>query len=180
MFKKIAIATATAALFGIGQAAWAGATASQTLTVNASVATNCRVTTGPGTVTPSYDPTTPGGSPAVNFTPTIVFRCTKGTSSVSVSATLGAHAASTQRQLSLSGGAGGPFLTYQLYQPGAGTPTACAYTTIYNSGVSDYTVGAVFTTSTTDVTVNLCGQIDAGQDAATGTYSDLVSVVVNY
>src|SRR3954465_11869223 len=122
MFKKIAIASATAALFGIGQGAWAGATGAQVLTVNASVATNCRVTTGPGTSTPSYDPTTPGGSPVVNFTPTIVFRCTKNTSTVAVSADLGAHNSSGQRRLALGAAAGGPFLNYQLYQPDTGAP----------------------------------------------------------
>ena len=55
MFKKIAIATATAALFSIGQSATAGQT-SNTLNVTANVAANCLVTTAPVDYSGSYDP----------------------------------------------------------------------------------------------------------------------------
>jgi len=118
----------------------------------------------------------------VNFTPTIVFRCTKNTSTVSVSADLGAHNSSGQRRLALGAAAGGPFLNYQLYQPDTGAPGTCsAYSTVYVPTTAEYAVGsAAFATSQTDVTVNLCGQIAANQDAAVGTYNDLVNVVVNY
>ena len=179
MFKKIAIASASVALFGIGQGAWAGATAASPFNVTASVTKTCSVTAAPANQTPAYDPV---AATAVDFTPTITFKCTKGSTGVYVSADLGLQPTGTQRRL-YDGTS--TYLNYQIYQPTA-TPTTCAYTTIYDStaasNAGDYAVGAAnFATSATGVVVNLCGRIAAGQDAtATSTYSDTVNVTVYY
>jgi hypothetical protein len=183
MFKKIAIVSATAALFGIGQGAWAGSTSASAFTVTASVNQTCAITTGPGNQTPTYDPV---AGTAVDFTPTILFKCTKNSASVYVSPNLSTNASGTQRRLS-DGGGTPTYLNYNLFQPSSSTtPTTCAYSTIYDpsqgSHAGDYALAAAnFTNSGTSVTVNLCGRIAAGQEASVGsTYTDSVVVTVWY
>jgi len=180
MFKKAAVAVAAATLAGLGQPAWAGSTGASPFTVTASVTQTCTVTTAPSNQTPAYDPV--AGS-AVDFTPTIAFKCTKDSTGIFVSADLGGNASGTQRRLS-NGGSPAAYLNYQLYKPGA-TPTTCAYTTIYDStaggNAGDYAVvQSNFSSSSTAVTVNLCGRIAGGQDASPGSYADTVNVTVIY
>ena len=180
MFKKIAITSAAAALFGIGQGAWAGATTASPFTVTASVTKSCTVTTAPSAQTPAYDPV---AGTQVDFGPTIAFKCTKASTGIYVSADLGLHATGTQRKLSN----GTTTLNYNLYQPVDNvTPGTCAYTTIYDSSAAahagDYSLASSnFTSSSTPVTVNICGRIAASQDADFGTsYTDTINVVVYY
>src|SRR5437868_15245675 len=67
MFKKIAIASAAAALFSIGQSATAGQT-TNSMTVTATVNANCVVTTGPGAISGTYDPVTANAVSNLDFT----------------------------------------------------------------------------------------------------------------
>jgi spore coat protein U-like protein len=183
MFKKIAIASAAAALFGIGQSATAGQT-SNTMNVTANVNANCVVTTAPSDFTGAYDPvgtnaTTPAGD--LTFTQSIVFKCTKSSSGVTTGITNGANF-SSGRRLADTGAAN--FLNYDLYQPAAvGAGASCAYSQAYSTaGAGLFAVtGANFTTSTTAVTVKICGKIPGAQDVpATGAYTDAVTVNVNF
>ena len=182
MFKKIAIASAVAALFSIGQSAWAGST-TNTMNVTATVTANCAVTTAPSDYTGTYDPvganaTTPTGD--VPFTQSVVFKCTRNSSGVTVGITQGANYSSGRR---LRVGVTSDYLNYDLYQPGAvGSGASCAYTQVFDTTGSGLfaVVGSNFTTAATNVTVKICGKIPGAQDATTGSYTDAVVVNVNY
>ena len=180
MFKKIAIASATAALFSVGQSASAGQVTSP-LSVTATVSANCAITTAPSNFSGAYDPVSANAATDLLFTPSIVFKCTKSSGSVNVGVTLGAN--STGPGLRRLNDGGTNYLNYNIYQPSAvGGAAACAYTTAYDtSGGGLFGVaGANFTTSSTNVTVKLCGQVPQAQDVPTGTYTDSVTVQVNF
>jgi len=180
MFKKIAIATATAALFSIGQSATAGQT-SNTLNVTANVAANCLVTTAPVDYSGSYDPVSTNAVANLDFGASIAFRCTKSSGGVTSGITNGANY-SSGRRLADTGAAN--FLNYELYQPAAvGGAAACAYTQAYGTaGAGLFAVaGSNFTSASTSVTVKICGRVPGGQDVpATGNYTDAVIVNVNF
>ncbi|HYL88117.1 MAG TPA: spore coat U domain-containing protein [Burkholderiales bacterium] len=183
MFKKIAIASAAAALFGIGQCASAGQT-TNTMNVTATVNANCSVTTAPSDYTGTYDPvsanaTTPAGD--LLFTQAIIFKCTKNSAGVTVGINPGLHN-SSGRRLADTGAVN--FLNYELYQPsGVGGAATCPNTQVYSqAGVGLFAVGSAnFATGGTNVTVNICGKVPGAQDVpATGAYTDAVVVNVNY
>jgi len=183
MFKKIAIASAVAALFSIGQASFATSTTS-TMNVSSTVSNTCSVTTGPSDYTGTYDPVganaaTPAGD--IAFTQSIVFRCTKSASGVTVGITAGANYSGGRR---MRIGATSDYLNYDLYQPdvpGSGGTCTGASTAYSTAGGGLFSVpGTNFTTKSTDVTVKICGKIPGGQDAAVGSYTDQVTVNVNY
>src|SRR5947207_12227817 len=90
MFKKIAIASAAAALFSIGQSASAGQT-TNTMNVTANVNANCVVTTAPSDYTGSYDPVSVNAAANLDFTQSIVFKCTKSSAGVTTGITNGAN-----------------------------------------------------------------------------------------
>ena len=184
MFKKIAIASAAAAaLFIIGQASFATST-TNTMNVSATVSNTCSVTTGPSDYTGTYDPVvanaaTPAGD--IAFTQSIVFRCTKLASGVTVGITNGNNYSSGRR---MQIGASGNYLNYDLYQPdvvGAGGSCTGASQVYSTTGLGLFSVGSSnFSTKGTDVTVKICGKIPGGQDAAVGAFTDAVVVNVNY
>jgi spore coat protein U-like protein len=184
MFKKIAIASAAAALFSIGQSAFAAGQTTNTLNVTATVNKSCLVTTAPVDYSGTYDPVTANAAtPAgdITFTPAVVFKCTKASTGVTVGITQGANF-SGGRRLADTGATN--FLTYDLYQPGAvGSGAACAYSQAYDTtgGGLFAVAGANFSTSATNVTVKVCGKIPGAQDVpATGAYTDAVTVQVNF
>jgi len=181
MFKKIAIASAAAALFSIGQGASAGNT-SNTMNVTANVAANCVVTSAAGLpFSGSYDPVVTNASASLDFTSAIAFKCTKNSSGVTVGIDHGGHY-SSGRRLADTGAAN--FLTYDVTQPAAvGSGASCAYTQSYDTSSSGLfaVTGSNFTNSTTTVTVNICGRVPGGQDVpATGNYTDALTVQVNF
>jgi spore coat protein U-like protein len=182
MFKKIAIASAAAALFSIGQGASAGQT-TNTMNVTATVTNNCLVTTPPTDFTGAYDPVSANASSGadVTFTKSVIFKCTKSASGVSVGITNGANFSTTRR---LRDGVTSNYLNYDLYQPsavgagGCATPSAQVFSTA-GAGLFSVT-GGNFTTGATNVTVEICGNIPKGQDAAAASFTDAVVVNVNY
>ena len=183
MLKKIAIASAAVSLFGIGQGALAGQT-TNTLNVTATVNKSCLVTTAPVDFSGTYDPVsanaaTPAGD--ITFTPSVQFKCSKASTGVTVGITQGGNF-SSGRRLADTGAAN--FLSYDLYQPSAvGGAATCPYSQAYDTtGAGLFAVaGANFTTSSTAVTVKICGKIPGAQDVpATGAYTDAVTVNVNF
>lgn len=184
MLKKIAIASAAASLFGIGQGAWAAGQTTSPMNVTATVNANCAVTTAPSDYSGTYDPvsanaTTPAGD--VTFTQSIIFKCTKNSSGVTTGISNGGNY-SSGRRLADTGAAN--FLNYDLYQPAAvGGAASCAYTQVFSqAGAGLFAVaGSNFTTGATNVTVKICGKIPGAQDVpATGAYTDAVVVNVNF
>ena len=179
MLKKIAIASAAAALFSIGQSASAGQT-TNSLSVTATVNANCLVTTGPGAISGTYDPVSANAAANLDFTASsIVFKCTKSSGGVTVGIDQGLNGPG--RKLKDSGT---NTLNYDVYQPAAvGSAAACAYTQAYDTtGLGLFGVaGTNFATSSTNVTVKICGRVPGGQDVpATGAYQDTLTVNVNF
>lgn len=184
MLKKIAIASAAAALFSIGQSASAGQTTNN-MTVTATVNKTCVVTTGPSNYSNTYDPmvaNATAGTGDLNFTQSVAFKCSISSTGVSVGIDPGLHN-SSGRRLADTGAVN--FLNYELYQPaGVGSGSSCAgYAQIYTQAAPGLlgVAGTNFTTSATVVTVNICGKIPGGQDVpGTGAYTDTVVVNVNF
>jgi spore coat protein U-like protein len=182
MFKKAAIAASVAALAGIGQAAWSASPATTPMTVSASVANNCIISTAPTFAFGAYDPVSTNLVAALDVSTTFAIKCTKNSTGVAVGFTDGGFFTTTRR---LSDGAGTPsFLDYELYHPSAvGAAATCPYSTRWGSvpGTDTFAVGSTnFTTGGTAVTVRVCGRIPGAQDAASGAYNDSVTLQVNF
>src|SRR5688500_9310784 len=123
MFKKLALIAAAAALAGSIAPALAQ-TATSTLSVTASVAQRCAISTTP-VAFGSYFPVSTHSAAGVdlNGTGTGSVTCTKNSTAVTITLGLGANASGSTRRM-----ADAPpiadFLTYELYHPSATTPAA--------------------------------------------------------
>jgi spore coat protein U-like protein len=169
--------SALALLFG--SIAWAG---TSTLRAQASVNTNCTITTV-AVAFGTYDPITtnaPAASGGINLNAmgAITITCVKGTAPT-IGLDLGAHApGSTRRMLSRTT----DFLTYELYQPPNNTTgTSCAFpgTTVWGTtGANLFSPTAA--PNNTVRTYNICGTAAAGQDPAIGTYADAVVATITF
>jgi len=162
---------------------WA-ATATATVNVTASVTQKCKITTT-DVVFGAYDPVATNLSTALTAPSpgTLVVTCTKNASGVTLALNTGTHSTGGTNRRMLETAGAGMFLTYQLYQPSATTPSAaCAYTTIWGDGTN----GTVLTPSGTTwgnasaQTFNVCGQVPAGQDVEQGSYADVITATVNF
>lgn len=139
-----------------------------TLSVSASVVANCTVA-NQTLAFGSYDPVT-NLSTAATASATISVTCTKGSSSVSLAANNGLNNANatTPSTRALSDGSG-DYLSYDLY-------TDSGYTTIWNT---TNTFAPTFATSTA-ATETVYGRIPAGQSPKVGSYTDTVTMTVNF
>ncbi len=177
------VATVIACL-ALASPSWA-ATATATVNVTASVTQKCKITTT-DVVFGSYDPVVTNLSTALTAPSpgTLVVTCTKNASGVTLALNTGVNSTGgTNRRMKETGGSF-MYLTYQLYQPSATTPSAvCAYTTIWGDGTN----GTVLTPTGTGgwgnvsaQTFNVCGQVPAGQDVEQGSYADVITATVNF
>lgn len=179
---RVLIALGSAALLlGMVQSASAGQV-SATMNVSATVSRNCVISTGPANQTGlTYDPVSANLIANNDFTTSVTFNCTKNSTGVTTGITLGSNSPGAGLRRLNDGGTNN--LNYNLYQPAAvGSGASCAYTQAYDtSGAGLFSVGSSnFTTSTTAVVVKICGRIPGAQDVPTGTYTDSVSVQVNF
>ena len=184
VLRKRATSLALASLFGlaagvVASSASAAGSATQNLSVTASVSANCTITTA-AVAFGAYDPVVANASTALNGTGSVTIACTKG-SAPSLTLGLGSNAVGSQRNMKITGG-GTDLLAYQLYQPPNTTPgTACTFpgTTVW-----DTSVGGTFTptspASKAGRTYNVCGTVSAGQDVSVGSYQDTVVATVNF
>ena len=179
MRNRLAL-TSAALLLGVAQSASAGQV-SATMNVSATVSRNCVISTGPANQTGlTYDPVSANLSANTDFSTSVTINCTKNSTGVTSGITQGGFYSGGARRLN---DGGSNYLNYRLYQPAAvGSGAACAYTQEFDTtGAGLYSVGSSnFTTSTTAVVVKICGRIPGAQDAPTGTYTDSVSVQVNF
>lgn len=176
--KKLILTALALALVGIAPAAFAGS-ATSSVSVTASVAANCTITTAP-VAFGAYDPVVTNAAAPLNNNGSVTIACTKG-SAPTVTLGLGSHASGAIRRM--VGGTSGDFLTYELYQPpGTAPATACTYPGAQIWG----TVGAAIFTPTsspgkTARTYNVCGTVAAGQDVSVDpSYTDAVLATVNF
>jgi spore coat protein U domain-containing protein, fimbrial subunit CupE1/2/3/6 len=166
-------------LAGTGGAALAGSNPAD-LTVSASVANNCTISTS-AVAFGAYDPISThasGGVDLNNGAGKLTVRCTKSATSVSLALGNGNNFSGGARRM---GSSGGDFLSYELYQPPSAVPaTACAFpgSTVWNSTNALAPAAASFDGTAKDFFV--CGSVPKGQNVGTGSYSDTVVATVNF
>jgi spore coat protein U domain-containing protein, fimbrial subunit CupE1/2/3/6 len=184
MFRKLAIAVATAALAGNAAPALAGTTTSN-LSVTAAVASNCAISTSP-VAFGAYDPvsTHSAGGVDLNGTGTVNVTCTKNSTGVFITLGLGANVSGSTRRMADPA----PivdYLTYELYHPSATTPAAaCTFpgTTVWGTaGAGIFTpTGLSGWGANSAKSFNVCGTVTKGQDVGADSYSDTVVVTVTF
>lgn len=143
----------------------AAATATANLSVSASVANNCTISTG-AVAFGAYDPVVANASADLDGTGSVTIACTKG-ATTSVELDLGANASGSTRQLEASSN----YLTYQLYQDSGRTTVWGTGTDKNDTGVAPSKAARAFT---------VYGRVPAGQDVPAESYSDTVVATVNF
>lgn len=182
--RKLIIRAALAMVAGLGfvSSSWA-ATATNTVTVNASVSQVCTVSAA--TVAfGAYDPvvanaTTDLLAPAAPITVT----CTKGSTGVDVDLGQGGNYTTVRRMTDST-----DFLTYQLYKATSeASGAACASPPSSGAGVWGSASGGTTLTpssptwsATTGLIFNICGVVPQAQNVGVGTYADSVTATVTF
>ena len=149
------------------------ATAIGSLTVNASVAATCRVSSTSTVSFGAYDPT---ASSNLQVAGAIAIACTKNTAIISIDLDNGLHVSGTTRQMS----DGTDVIAYQLFKPSTNAAgAACAYTTAWTTGTTNGLVPPL-APDNSPRSFNVCGQTTQGSNVGVGAYTDTVQVTVNY
>ena len=175
MKQTARILSAMALMAGAGFAQAGTATAN--LTVGASVAANCTISTTAITFG-AYDPVSGGN---VSASGTVVVGCTKNATGLWVGLGNGSNFASSTRNL--LGGTNADKLAYALRQPSATTPDALCSGFGVGTAWSN-SVGTALNLSTSpgkaERTYKVCGEIVSGQDVSVDTYADTVVATINF
>jgi len=177
LLKKIFLVLFLAVLI---EEVWAAGSATRTLSVSASVAQICTITTTTALAFAVYDPVGVNATVPLNTTGQISVACAKGSASMTIGMGDGAHISGTQRQM--VGATATNLLQYNIFQPpGNAENTLCTFpgTTAWTNSVG----GLLALTSAPSKTArvyNVCGTIAAGQDVSVDTYSDIVTASINF
>ena len=146
-------------------------TSTATMTVTASVVAKCTVS-APTLAFGNWDFVT-NNAANLDGTSTLSFTCTKGSSSVYVTADAGANGASASGTTRAMTDGSSHYLSYELY-------TDSGHTTVWNTTNSgSHTFQPTFAASHS-ATATVYGRIPTGQDATVGSYTDSVGVVINF
>ena len=141
-------------------------TATANLTVSATVAKNCSITTT-AVAFGSYDPVVANAAAPLDGTGTVVVTCTKG-AGTRIDLGLGANTSGAVRRMT----GGTDFLTYELYQN-------TTRTTVWGTGAAaGQTIVAAPSKAARTFTVY--GRVAAGQDVAAASYNDTVVATINF
>jgi len=162
-----AVLTATA-LWLVPNAVSAGSSTG-TLSVTASVAQNC-IVSSPTLAFGAYDPVVANLSTNDDQSTTIVLTCTKGASGITLgfgnSANAPAGCTAPQRCLVSAG----HYMNYQIYSDSGRS-------SVWTTAIAETVSGGV----TTPTNVTVYGRIPSGQDASIGAaYTDSVTATVNF
>lgn len=185
-YRKLAIRAALAAVAGLGIAtsSW-GATATANLSISASVAQKCTISTTP-VAFGVYEPLVTNASTGADRSAegAINLTCTKGSgtpTAVTIGLSLGDYLTGSTRRMS-DGGTN--YMTYELYHPSDTIPSAvCTFpgTTVWNTGAGLFTpTGTTWGVVAGAQIFKVCGTVPKGQDPANGSYSDVVVATVNF
>lgn len=158
-----------AALLWVVPNAVSAGSSTGTLTVTASVAQNC-IVSSPTLAFGAYDPVVANLSANDDQSTTIVLTCTKGASGITLgfgnSANAPAGCTAPQRCLVSSG----HYMNYQLYSDSGRS-------SVWTTAIAETVSGGV----TTPTNVTVYGRIPSGQDASIGAaYTDSVTATVNF
>jgi len=152
-------------VFGLAVPALAQ-TASANLSVTATVAKNCSITTT-AVAFGSYDPIVANASTPLDGTGTVVVTCTKG-AGTRIDLDLGSNAAGSVRRML----GGTDLLTYELY-------TDSGHSTVWGAGAgAGQTIAAAPNKNPRTFTVY--GRVPAGQDVGAASYADTVVATINF
>lgn len=165
--SKLALAAAAIAAVLLPAARPASAaSATANLSVTASVASNCTISTGV-LAFGSYDPVVTHASSPLDSTGTVTIRCTKGTTTT-IGLGLGSNASGATRRMS----DGTDFMDYELFKDGGRTQ-------VWGNANPDLFTPAV-APSSAPRTFTVYGRVAAGQDVEAGSYNDTVIATVNW
>jgi spore coat protein U-like protein len=141
-------------------------TATANLSVSATVAKNCSITTT-AVAFGAYDPIVTNAVAPLDGTGSVVVTCTKG-AGTRIDLGLGANASGTTRRMA----GGGDFLTYELYQ-------TTARTTVWGSGAA---AGLTIPVAPSKAarTFTVYGRVPGGQDVTATSYADTVVATINF
>ncbi len=147
------------------------ATSTANLSVTASVAANCSISTAP-VAFGSYDPVTANASTALNGTGTVSVNCTSGASTTITlgqgsNANTGSTDAAPARRMK---DAGTDYLSYSLYSDSGRT-------TVWGNTAG---TGLASTGTGTLTALTVYGAVAAGQNVPTGSYTDTVVATVTF
>jgi spore coat protein U domain-containing protein, fimbrial subunit CupE1/2/3/6 len=147
--------------------AFAGS-ATASLSVTASVAANCTISTLPVAFGP-YDPVVANAAADLLATGTVTVACTKGTAAT-IDLGNGVNLAAGSRRMA----SGAPdFLNYALYKD-------AARTAVWGSGLAGGTTMAYAAASKAATSITVYGTVPQAQDVTVGAYSDTVVATINY
>jgi spore coat protein U-like protein len=180
MIKFASLVGAAVMASCIGTGTWAD-TKTGSLIVTSSVAQACIVTSTATLGFGAYDPIVANAASALAGTGSVSLTCTKGSSGINIDLDAGVNALSSQRRMVRAGG--GDFLNYNILQPAITSPwTSCTGTTWGSTvgGGSVYTPGGVMWSSSAAQAFTVCGSVPAAQNPSAGSYSDTVTVTVNF
>src|SRR5205809_2607190 len=159
VLSLIAIAALAAPAFAAQQSA--------NLSVTASVAANCTITTSPVAFGP-YDPVTANAAANLTASGSVNVACTKGTPATIDLGNGGNFSGGTRRM-----GSGSDFLNYTLYKDAARTQ-------VWGTGLAGGTTLTYNSASKNSVAITVYGTVPQAQDVTVGAYTDTVVATINY
>jgi spore coat protein U-like protein len=146
---------------------YAAGSASANLSISASVANNCTISTA-ALAFGSYDPVVTNASTNLDATATVTVACTKGATST-IGLGLGSNVSGSTRRMT---DGSNNYLAYEIYQDSSRS------TVWGNSGAELLSPSAAPSKSARSFTVY--GRIPSNQDVPAGSYTDTVTATVNF
>ena len=168
---------ATLALLALAASTALAGTATSDVGISSNIGNVCTISTSAVAFGP-YNPIVTNAASPLDASGGVTITCTKG-ATTTVGLGLGVNPSASVRRMK-DGGTN--MMTYELYQPPDSTPgTACSYGSAAvwgNSGGDLFTPAAAPNKNAR--TYNICGEVVAGQDLPSGSYSDTVVATVNF
>jgi spore coat protein U-like protein len=145
------------------------------LSVTASVAAKCIVSSTSTVAFGAYDPVTVNASTGADLdtTGSVGIKCTPG-NGVSISLDSGVNNSGNQRRMIGPSGSSSQFLSYNLFSDSG-------YTTAWGNGSNGASSLAITaSTNASERTFTVYGRVPKGQDVNVGSFSDTVQTTVNF